>query len=568
MSSYQYSSLPPEGDTIRLLRLLPNEDEAAPLQCELCNYSLQKLGPRTHLYEALSYVWGSPHVTRPIYLGKNLFSVTVNLHAALLRLRDHSFERIIWVDAICINQKNPEEQGQQVQLMAKIYSNAHRVIVWLGEKTEDTNGALQDICLAANGKSTEHSKKNTILNLLERPWFQRIWVLQEVAAARHVVMIALLCSFSEIAEPPFTIHLIERAGIRSTYTTNSPERFSLEIGRLVELVDMFHTREASDARDKVYALLGMAFDDLSKAGLQPDYNIPWNKLFQKLVKFVLGKDISVETSDNNQRAVIKSKGCILGQVSSVRSGDRQNVNITLSEDSVQHLGKKMEWILQASAKSIRKGDIVCLLQGISKPTIIRQCKDHFRVVIIAAIPLDKDGSVEVLNLFKSIARFPRDLLLVWDWETPLGESQDQEEYKALEKDIQLKHSKAEFGDHSDKATRIWNVALVLGDLEEYGKADEKLREAIEMLIGEEPPHTLTNQYGITPLLWAAGNGYDAAVELLLAKDGVDADLKDSQYNQTPLLWAAKRGHEAVVKLLLNTGKVEVDSKDKGDQLEG
>lgn len=204
MSSYQYSSLPPEGDTIRLLRLLPNEDEAAPLQCELCNYSLQKLGPRTHLYEALSYVWGSPHVTRPIYLGKNLFSVTVNLHAALLRLRDHSFERIIWVDAICINQKNPEEQGQQVQLMAKIYSNAHRVIVWLGEKTEDTNGALQDICLAANGKSTEHSKKNTILNLLERPWFQRIWVLQEVAAARHVVM---MCGPIEIDGYAFCLGL-------------------------------------------------------------------------------------------------------------------------------------------------------------------------------------------------------------------------------------------------------------------------------------------------------------------------------------------------------------------------
>jgi hypothetical protein len=60
--------------------------------------------------------------------------------------------------------------------MAKIYSNAHRVIVWLGEKAEDTDGALKDICLAANGKSIEHSKKKTILNLLQRPWFQRIWV--------------------------------------------------------------------------------------------------------------------------------------------------------------------------------------------------------------------------------------------------------------------------------------------------------------------------------------------------------------------------------------------------------
>jgi hypothetical protein len=60
--------------------------------------------------------------------------------------------------------------------MAKIYSSAHRVIVWLGEKAEDTDGALENICFAANGKSTEHSKKETILNLLQRPWFQCIWV--------------------------------------------------------------------------------------------------------------------------------------------------------------------------------------------------------------------------------------------------------------------------------------------------------------------------------------------------------------------------------------------------------
>ncbi|KAF4624273.1 hypothetical protein G7Y89_g13898 [Cudoniella acicularis] len=479
---------------------------------------------------------------------------------------------------------NSEERKQQVQLMAKIYSKAHRVIVWLGKETVDTKGALKDICLAANRKPTEHSKK-TILNLLQRPWFQRIWVLQEVAAARHVVMMCgpieidgyAFCLGLKSLELPYTAspklqslpsltHLIERAGLRSKYITNSPERFSLEIGCLVELVDMFHTREASDVRDKVYALLGMSSDDLNKAGLQPDYDVPWNKLFQKLVKFVLGKDVSVEASDNSQMAAIKSKGCILGRVS-VRSGNRQNVNITfISKNTAWCLGGKMEWTLQASAKSIQEGDIVCLLQGASKPTIIRQCKDHFAVVIIAATPLNESGSFRLSELSRSIAHFPRDFLLVWDWEKPLGESQDQEEYEALVKNIQvLEYLKAEFGDHSDKATRTWNVALVLGDLEECEKAEEMLREAIEIVVGEEHPHTLKSQYGLTPLSWAAGNGYDAVVKPLLVKDSVDADLKDGQYSRTPLLWAARGGHEAVVKLLLETGKVEVNSKDKGSR---
>ena len=106
MSSYQYLPLPLGGDFIRLLGLLPNESEAELLRCKLHNYSLQKLGPRTHRYEALSYVWGNPHVTLLIYLDEGQFLVTVNLHAALSHLRGYSFDRTIWVDAICINQEN------------------------------------------------------------------------------------------------------------------------------------------------------------------------------------------------------------------------------------------------------------------------------------------------------------------------------------------------------------------------------------------------------------------------------------------------------------------------------
>jgi hypothetical protein len=106
----------------------------------------------------------------------------VNLHAALSRLRDHSFERIIWVDAICIDQENLKERIQQVQLMAKIYSNALRVIVWLGEETKDTDRALEDIRLAANEELTERSNQQAILSLLQRPWFQRIWVRNKRSA--------------------------------------------------------------------------------------------------------------------------------------------------------------------------------------------------------------------------------------------------------------------------------------------------------------------------------------------------------------------------------------------------
>ena len=114
------------------------------------------------------------------YQGPKLGCYCKPLYSAvsLLHLRDRSLERILWIDAICIDQKNDEERAQQIQLMAKIYSQASRVLVWLGEAADDIEGALEDIQHAANGEFTERSNKKmnqkAIFSLLQRPWFQRI----------------------------------------------------------------------------------------------------------------------------------------------------------------------------------------------------------------------------------------------------------------------------------------------------------------------------------------------------------------------------------------------------------
>ncbi|KAF2181209.1 hypothetical protein K469DRAFT_752814 [Zopfia rhizophila CBS 207.26] len=109
---------------------------------------------------------------------------------------------------------------------------------------------------------------------------------------------------------------------------------------------MYHTREATKRHDKVYALLGMSSDDPSAAGLSPNYTIPRKKLLQQLVEFLLFKEVSVETWEEREIAVIKSKGCILGQVSSVESCsaryDRQDVEITF-KDTPKSLEYKREW---------------------------------------------------------------------------------------------------------------------------------------------------------------------------------------------------------------------------------
>lgn len=180
MSRYCYSPLSRESGTIRLLRLLPNKNNAAKLRCELVEYTLHDSGKATYPYEALSYVWGSSHETRPILIDNEYLHVTLNLHAVLLRLRDRDIPRTFWVDAICINQVDDQEKEYQILSMAKIYAKASRVVVWLGESADDSDLALDAIRSAGSQGSGNSPKvdsiQNAILELLQRPWFRRIWV--------------------------------------------------------------------------------------------------------------------------------------------------------------------------------------------------------------------------------------------------------------------------------------------------------------------------------------------------------------------------------------------------------
>ena len=180
--SYCYSALLPGLDNIRLLRLLPHNDEDAPLQCQLFNYTIQDSGRRTHPYAALSYVWGDSVNPKSISINEYNLTVTVNLHGALSRLRHPSIERDLWVDAICINQNDTLEKEQQIRIMAKIYALASHVVIWLGNAAENSDQALEEIRLvgsredSSNSSSPKMTQQDAVLALLQRPWFRRIWV--------------------------------------------------------------------------------------------------------------------------------------------------------------------------------------------------------------------------------------------------------------------------------------------------------------------------------------------------------------------------------------------------------
>ncbi|QRD94700.1 MFS allantoate transporter [Aspergillus flavus] len=187
MPPYNYTPLPPGQNTIRMLRLLPHKDRTAPIKCELIEHPLKER--KGQAYEALSYVWGSTENPSSIYVNSYALEVTSNLHAALSRLRYQRFSRLLWVDAICIDQKSNVEKEQQIQLMANIYGKAENVIVWLGEEENDSTLTLARLQVAAEGESLLVDFNDTaLIALLERPWFRRVWVLQEVGVARSVLV--------------------------------------------------------------------------------------------------------------------------------------------------------------------------------------------------------------------------------------------------------------------------------------------------------------------------------------------------------------------------------------------
>jgi hypothetical protein len=244
LATYQYQPLGSQGD-IRLVELLPSQKResniSAIISCRLHQVSFHD----SPVYEAVSYHWGDPSVTLPIILDGKSFHVTKNLAEALQCLTPTEESRLLWIDAICINQTDNFERSHQVQQMAKIYKDAKRVLICFGLGDSDTLAAfqrlikeeeyktssLQELDMRRNLRITDEirvtQKKNfnevldadsenddelyaelpilrkptlglaeptksetsAIDTIFQHPWWERVWVIQEATVARELCII-------------------------------------------------------------------------------------------------------------------------------------------------------------------------------------------------------------------------------------------------------------------------------------------------------------------------------------------------------------------------------------------
>lgn len=140
LGSIVYEALDNDLRQIRALCILPGSRDDT-IRCE---FRVIALKDENVEFEALSYVWGTEDNPQPIELKGRPQKVKANLFAALQHLRKSDRQRIIWIDALCINQSDEVEKSTQILLMKDIYSRASVVVVWLGD-SKQTSLALRII---------------------------------------------------------------------------------------------------------------------------------------------------------------------------------------------------------------------------------------------------------------------------------------------------------------------------------------------------------------------------------------------------------------------------------------
>lgn len=138
---------------IRVLTILPGT-WVKTINCDLRETQLQDAGP----YLALSYAWKNgdddDHMVQ-ISCNKISIKVSSNLHSALRQLRHYRDGVKIWVDSICINQKDNTERTCQVGIMRDIYARSSEVVIWLGESvSEDHLGEMVGPVLTADERAS------------------------------------------------------------------------------------------------------------------------------------------------------------------------------------------------------------------------------------------------------------------------------------------------------------------------------------------------------------------------------------------------------------------------------
>jgi hypothetical protein len=318
LHKYEYENLTTDRH-IRLLEI-SRQYPFGPIRCEIISKSLDERFD----YESISYAWGDKEKTHKIKVGNCQLAVTAN---AFEIIRDRAFflkTRLIWIDAICINQTDETEKSGQIQLMRTIYRQASWVIVWLGNAPDATEAMrfISRLYAKMHKYDLSNEELKSILaigsqspgwpafcHLLGLPYWTRVWIIQEVAVASNVYIsyggesmtweffISVLRGLyregmgsvfvlSEVDHIPQSLPIQEKnqiymvADIRDRVRSKKPISFRT-------LLHLSLKCEATVRKDKIFAIRGIADEHAQQAIAPKDYELGEKEVYILASRYLL-----------------------------------------------------------------------------------------------------------------------------------------------------------------------------------------------------------------------------------------------------------------------------------------
>lgn len=303
---YKYKKLDVDRKEIRLLSLQGGRPHER-IQCRIHHVALSDESKSKH--ETVSYVWRNASVRATIHINGRRADVPASSAAVLRRVRHESEVRLLWLDAVCINQGNIEEKNHQVATMRHIYTNSRRTLIWLGNSDEGTHRALHSVQRINADQGRTAPETNAFLNeghwppntpkkelrksivseldiealwqFFSRTWFRRVWVIQEAIVSRRslcycgqnvvslqdiaraarwlICMLAYLPDWRNMWDP--------LRNAQPLWLLANPASTHYWLPATMQgTLDMFCAKDTTDPRDKIYAVFGI-FQHLADAAI-------------------------------------------------------------------------------------------------------------------------------------------------------------------------------------------------------------------------------------------------------------------------------------------------------------
>lgn len=300
-----YAELRTSDAEIRLLQIEPAGDSTSPIIARLFKASLDDHPP----YEAVSYRWEQISNSHFIIVNGAKFPVMRNVFSLLSEFRRQAYPSspTFWIDSVCINQKCTKDRNEQVKLMGRIYSAASLARMWIGSESDLAGQAFELIrlCGTADQTSPEFVAANVIHNeagtkaatkLLQRDYWNRMWVFQEIVLAKEAVVHCgeLQAPWSNLRwlDVVSSKHRLWRAAqiekkwildfrkalFRIAHFCISPD----EARYINNVLHPTRHLQCQDPRDKLYALIGVC--EALTGLVEVDYSFPVREVFTSFAK--------------------------------------------------------------------------------------------------------------------------------------------------------------------------------------------------------------------------------------------------------------------------------------------